>query len=83
MPRVIVGNPYEWKIFEWDNKHQTKNKNYYGNYCTVEKNYGTMEKLWYYNENYGTITKTIELWFTMGKKLWYYLKTYCTIVHYG
>ena len=36
--------------------------------------------LWYYGQNYGTIPKTMELWFTMEKtmvlwkKLWYYSK---------
>ena len=36
--------------------------------------------LWYYGKNYGTIPKTMELWFTMEKtmvlwkKLWYYSK---------
>ena len=25
------------------------------------------KKLWYYGKNYGTITKTMELWFTMEK----------------
>ena len=26
------------------------------------KNYGTLEKLWYYSENYGTILKIMELY---------------------
>ena len=32
------------------------------NYVTMEKNYGTLEKLWYYSENYGTILKIMELY---------------------
>ena len=33
------------------------------------ENYGTMEKkLWYYGQNYGTITRTMELCFFEGKK---------------
>ena len=31
------------------------------------------KKLWHYGKNYGTIPKTMELWFTM-EKLWYYRK---------
>ena len=33
-----------------------------------------MNKLWYRNEkNYGSMPKTMELWFTM-EKIWYYKK---------
>ena len=42
----------------------------------------TMEKLWYYGKNYGTIPKTMELWISM-KKLWYYGKNYDTIINYS
>ena len=39
-------------------------------YCTtVWTNYGTMDKLWYYGYNYGTIPRTMELRFTMEKTL--------------
>ena len=47
---------------------------YYGKTMVLWK------KLWYYGKNYGTIPKTMELWFTMEKtmvlwkKLWYYSK---------
>ena len=35
----------------------------------------TMEKLWYYGKNYGTMEKTMVLW--------YYGKNYGTIVNYS
>ena len=55
---------------------------YYGKTMVLwKKLYGTMEKtIWYFGKNYGTIPKTMELWFTMEKtmvlwkKLWYYSK---------
>ena len=49
----------------------------------------TMVKLWYYGKNYGTMEKTMELWFTMEKtmvlwkKLWYYTENYGTLIYYG
>ena len=33
----------------------------------MKKNYGTMEKIWYYGKNYLTIPKTMDLGFTKGK----------------
>ena len=49
---------------------------YYG------KNMVLARKLWYYTGNYGTIPKTMELWFTMEKTmvLW---KKYGTIVNFS
>ena len=41
--------------------------------------YGKTMVLW---ELYGTIPKTMELWFTMEKK-WYFGKNYGTIVNYS
>ena len=50
---------------------------YYGKTMVLWK------KLWCYGKNYGTIPKTMELWFTMEKKLLYYGKNYGTIVNYS
>ena len=36
--------------------------------------YGTMEKLWHYEQNYGTILCTMELSFTKGKNMVDYQK---------
>ena len=49
----------------------------------------TMEKLWYYGKNYGTMEKTMvldrKLWNfdLLWKKLWYYGKNYGSIVNYS
>ena len=49
----------------------------------------TMEKLWYYGKNYGTMEKTMvlyrKLWNfdLLWKILWYYEKNYDTIVNYS
>ena len=47
------------------------------------------QKLWYFTENYGTLPKTMELWFTMKKKygtiekIWFYTENYGTIISYS
>ena len=45
------------------------------NFDLLWKNYGTMEKLWYYKQNYGTLPKTMEHQFTK-KKMVDYQKLY-------
>ena len=43
----------------------------------------TIEKLWYYGKNYGTMEKTMELWLTMEKTMVLWKKNYGTIVNYS
>ena len=41
---------------------------YFGKTIVLGKNYGTMEKLWYYTEKYGTFIKYGKNYSTMEKK---------------
>ena len=71
MEKTIEIYKYNWNV---EQIYSFRTLIYYGKTMVLWK------KLWYYGKNYGTIQKTMELWFTMEKtmvlwkKLWYYSK---------
>ena len=49
---------------------------------TIEK-YGTKEKRWYYEKNYGIMDKSMVLWFSIKINIWYNSKLLFTFVIFG
>ena len=67
LPKTKKKFIYNRKTFKFEDFEQICSS---GSLIYIEKNYGSMEQKYYgtKEKNYGTIPKTMELWFTIEKK---------------